>query len=87
MSETTPQEQQFLEFILSWILAEPEKAVIERTVDEKGILLTVQVPEEEMGKLIGKGGKTVQSIRTLLSAMGAKQSEHIYLKILEPENK
>jgi predicted RNA-binding protein YlqC (UPF0109 family) len=38
-----------------------------------------------MGKLIGKGGKTVQAIRMLLGAMASKVGERIYLKVVDPK--
>ena len=77
-------EKKFLEFILSNLLSQKEEIVITEQMDELGLLFTVSVSEEDMGKLIGKGGQTIQSIRTILRMMGSKRQQRINLKVLEP---
>lgn len=77
-------EKEFLEFILSNLLNDKESIVITEQIDDLGLLFTVSVAEEDMGKLIGKGGQTIQSIRTILRMMGAKRQQRINLKVLEP---
>ncbi|MFA7681602.1 MAG: KH domain-containing protein [Candidatus Peribacteraceae bacterium] len=74
---------EFLKYILEAIVEDTHALNIDTKVDDLGILLTVQVGESDMGKLIGKSGQTIKALRTLLRILGG--SDHrINLKILEP---
>ena len=79
------KDQEFLQFILEGILPDAESFKVQRTTDERGIFFEVEVEGEEMGKLIGKQGKNITAIRTLLSVFGAKSGQRISLKIKERE--
>lgn len=63
----------------------PEAVKINRTVDEMGVLLTLDVHAEDMGKIIGRSGNTAKAIRTLLRVVGLKNNARVNLKINEPE--
>ena len=63
----------------------PESVRINRTVDEMGVLLTLDVHAEDMGKIIGRSGNTAKAIRTLLRVVGMKNEARVNLKINEPE--
>ena len=56
--------------------------VVDRTIDEKGVLLTLTVNPADLGRVIGKRGSTAQSLRTLLRALGAKNDARYNLKIV-----
>jgi predicted RNA-binding protein YlqC (UPF0109 family) len=60
------RDQEFLEYIVGAIVDKPEAVKINRTVDERGVLLELSVDPEDMGKVIGKAGGTAKAIRTLL---------------------
>ncbi|MDB4977931.1 MAG: hypothetical protein JWM56_117 [Candidatus Peribacteria bacterium] len=75
----------FLRFVLDSLIEDHDLLVIEPSIDDLGILLTVQVSERDMGKLIGKSGQTVQALRTLLRIIGGNTSQRINMKILEPQ--
>lgn len=74
----------FLRYVLESIVEDKDALVIDSKIDELGILLTVQVGDADMGKLIGKGGQTVKALRTLLRILGGNSQQRINLKILEP---
>ena len=74
----------FLRYVLESIVEDKDGLHIDSKTDELGILLTVQVGEKDMGKLIGKGGQTVKALRTLLRIVGGNANQRINLKILEP---
>lgn len=74
----------FLRYVMESLVEEKEKLVIEGTIDDQGVLLTVQVGQNDMGKLIGKGGQTVKALRTLVRLIGGRTAQRINLKILEP---
>jgi uncharacterized protein len=75
---------EFLTFVLESIVEDKDALEIEGKIDELGVLLTVKVGDKDMGKLIGKGGQTVKSLRTLLRLLGGSEKQRINLKVLEP---
>lgn len=79
------EDQAFVEMIVKTIVEYPDKVKTERSVDERGVLIELTVDPEDMGKIIGKEGKTAKSIRTLLRVLGAKSNARVNLKIVEPE--
>lgn len=79
------EDKQFLETVVKSLVDHPESVQIERTVDEMGVLLTLDVHAEDMGKIIGRSGNTAKAIRTLLRVVGMKHDARVNLKINEPE--
>jgi len=79
------EDQQFLESVVKALVDHPESVHINRTVDEMGVLLTLDVHAEDMGKIIGRSGNTAKAIRTLLRVVGMKNEARVNLKINEPE--
>jgi predicted RNA-binding protein YlqC (UPF0109 family) len=78
-------DQEFVEMIVKAIVDNPADVSTVRSVDERGVLIELTVNPEDMGKIIGKEGKTAKSIRTLLRVLGAKSNARVNLKIVEPE--
>lgn len=74
-------DQQFIEYIVKSLVGHPDDVVVERLIDEKGVLLTLTVNPEDLGRVIGKRGVTAQSLRTLLRALGTKNDARYNLKI------
>jgi len=81
----TQEDQQFLETVVTSLVDHPDDVKINRTVDEMGVLLTLDVHAEDMGKIIGRSGNTAKAIRTLLRVVGMKHDARVNLKINEPE--
>lgn len=75
-------DQQFVEYTVKALVGHPEDVVVDRTIDEKGVLLTLTVNPVDLGRVIGKRGSTAQSLRTLLRALGAKNDARYNLKIV-----
>ncbi len=75
----------FLEFVVKALVEKPEDVKITRTVDEMGVLMTLDVNKDDMGKIIGREGNTAKAIRTLLRVVGMKNNSRVNLKINEPE--
>ena len=78
-------DQQFVEFIVKTLVSNPEKVTINRVIDEKGVLLSLSVDPEDVGRVIGRRGATAQSIRTLLRALGTKNDARYNLKIVNTD--
>ncbi len=83
MAELT--DQGFVEMVVKAIVDNPDAVSTKRTVDEMGVLVELTVSPDDMGKIIGKEGRTAKAIRTLLRVFGAKNNARINLKIVEPE--
>lgn len=79
------RDEQFVQDVVKAIVDNPDKVSTNRTVDEMGVLIELTVDPADMGKIIGKEGKTAKSIRTLLRVLGAKNNARVNLKIVEPE--
>ena len=77
-------DQQFLEYVIKALVDNPDQVKVNRTVDEMGVLLTLEVGAADMGKIIGRQGNTAKSIRTLLRVVGMKNNSRVNLKINEP---
>ena len=75
-------DQQFIEYIVKSVVGYPDDVFVDRIIDEKGVLLTLTVNPEDLGRVIGKRGITAQSLRTLLRALGTKNDARYNLKIV-----
>ncbi|MEK7133740.1 MAG: KH domain-containing protein [Patescibacteria group bacterium] len=79
------RDQEFLEYVVKALVDNPNDVKINRTVDEMGVLLTLSVHKDDMGKVIGRSGATAKAIRTVLRVVGMKNDARVNLKIEEPE--
>lgn len=77
-------DTQFLDFVIKALVENPQDVKINRTVDEMGVLMTLDVNPADMGKIIGREGNTAKAIRTLLRVVGMKNNARVNLKINEP---
>lgn len=80
-------DQEFIEKLVKSLVTHPEDVKVERTVDEMGVLLTLKTNPEDTGQVIGRGGDTARSIRTLLRVVGKKNNARVNLKIEESGKK
>lgn len=76
-------DEQFIEYIVKSLVSNPDAVKVDRSVDEKGVLLELTVDPEDLGRVIGKRGATAQSLRTLLRALGTKNDARYNLKIVD----
>ncbi len=80
-----PQDQEFLDFVVRSLVDTPDAVKTDRRVDEMGVLITLKVDPNDMGKIIGRNGQTAKAIRSLLRVVGVKNNARVNLKIEEPE--
>lgn len=73
----------FVESIVRAIVEHPDDIKLERSVDEKGVLIQLTVNPTDLGRVIGKNGANAQSIRTLLRALGTKNDARYHMKITD----
>lgn len=79
-------DKDFVEYVVKAIVESPDDVKVDRRVDEMGVLLELKVNPSDMGKIIGKEGRTAKALRTLLRVLGAKHNARVNLKIIEPES-
>lgn len=80
------KDQEFVEYVARAIVNHPDDVSTERIVDERGVLITLHINQEDMGYVIGRSGQTARAMRTLLKIVGAKNDARVNLKIYEPED-
>jgi predicted RNA-binding protein YlqC (UPF0109 family) len=77
----------FIEYVVKQLVEKPESVQVNRTVDEMGVLIQLNVDPTDMGRVIGKEGRTAKALRTLLRVLGAKNNSRVNLKIIEPDGR
>jgi uncharacterized protein len=79
------KDQEFVEYVVKALVDTPDAVKTNRIIDERGVLITLDVDAKDMGMIIGREGATAKAIRTLLRVVGAKNNARVNLKINEPE--
>jgi uncharacterized protein len=82
---TESAARDFVEYVVKSIVASPDEVEVTQKVDDLGVLITLKVAKDDMGRIIGKSGQTAKALRVLLRMMGSKQDARYNLKIVEPE--
>lgn len=76
--------KEFIEFMAKNLVDQPDKVAVEsKQPEENKLVYTLKVAKEDVGKVIGKQGKTAQAMRTLLTAIAAKEGKKALLEILQ----
>ncbi len=75
--------RELVEFIAKSLVENPEQVGINEVEGNKTTIIELKVAQEDMGKIIGKQGKTARAIRTILNATAAKAGKKAVLEILE----
>lgn len=76
----------FLKYLVSFIVSNPEEIEIQEKQEEGMSIYTIVLPEEEVGKVIGKGGKVINSIRCLARIKAIKNQERVLIKVQSNQN-
>ncbi|MBM4175756.1 MAG: KH domain-containing protein [Ignavibacteria bacterium] len=74
--------KEFIEYIVKQLVDKPEGVTVEETQPaENKLVFSLKVSQEDVGKVIGKQGKTAQAMRVLLTAVAAKEGKKAILEI------
>ncbi|RMG99764.1 MAG: KH domain-containing protein [Deltaproteobacteria bacterium] len=83
MSDTDASLKELIEFIAKALVDKPDEVHVEQVAGEQTIVLELRVAKDDLGKVIGKQGRTVKAMRALLSAASSKLKKRADLEILE----
>ncbi len=75
--------KELVTFVAKSLVDNPEQVEVTEVAGEQTAVLELKVAQEDLGKIIGKQGKTAKAIRTILSAAAAKMKRRAVLEILE----
>ena len=75
--------RELIELIIKGIVDNPDKVEINEIIGEKSSIFEVKVDSSDIGKVIGRQGRNIKSIRTILNAAAQKDDKRIVLEIIE----
>ena len=75
--------RELVEYIVKQIVDAPDEVKVQEIKAEKVILLEISVAKEDMGKVIGRGGRVANALRTIIGAAAAKLRKRVRVEILE----
>lgn len=79
------QDQNLLEQILRAIVTYPEQVQVTRHVDEMGVLLSVKLGEGDAGIVIGKEGRAIKAIRSVMNLIGRRSKARVSVRLEVPD--
>lgn len=75
--------KELVNFIATSLVDQPQAVEVTETAQEDAVVLELRVAKDDLGKVIGKQGRTARAIRALLSAAAARQNKRARLEIVE----
>ena len=77
----------FVEYVAKALVDHPEEVDVREVDSERAVVFELRLNQTDIGKVIGKSGRTITAIRTLLTSAAAKQGKRAMLEIIEPEGR
>lgn len=77
----------FIEYVVKALVDHPEQVDVREVDGERVVVFEVRMNQTDIGKVIGKSGRTITAIRTLLTSAAAKHGKRAMLEIIEPEGR
>ncbi|MEA2697505.1 MAG: uncharacterized protein QOI66_1776 [Myxococcales bacterium] len=82
-SGVEPSLRELVDYLARGLVDKPEEVEVEEVEETDALVFELKVAEEDLGKVIGKQGRTAKALRTILSAASAKMRRRVILEILE----
>lgn len=76
----------FVEWVIKKIVDKPDQVMVEEINQENQVLINLKVAQEDMGRVIGKGGKIIKAVRNLLKILAIKEGKLVNLQLVESES-
>jgi predicted RNA-binding protein YlqC (UPF0109 family) len=74
--------KELVEFIAKSLVDDPSQVYVSEIEGENSVILELRVGPEDMGRVIGKGGRTINAVRTLVRVLAAKQGKRVTLEVV-----
>jgi predicted RNA-binding protein YlqC (UPF0109 family) len=74
--------RELVEFIAKSLVDDPSQVYVSEIEGESSVILELRVGPEDMGRIIGRGGRTVNAMRTLVRVLAAKQGRRVTLEVV-----
>jgi predicted RNA-binding protein YlqC (UPF0109 family) len=75
--------ERLLEFLVRSIVDEPDAVKVERTDEEDAVILELEVADDDAGKIIGRRGRTITALRTVIRAAGASRDQRVLVDLVD----
>jgi predicted RNA-binding protein YlqC (UPF0109 family) len=75
--------RELLEFLARELVDDPDAVEVTESSDDRGVLLTLRVAPDDMGKVIGRAGRTARAIRTVVRAAATRQGVSVHVDIAD----
>jgi len=75
--------KELIELIIKGIVDNPDKVEINEIIGEKSSIYEVRVDSDDIGKVIGRQGRNIKSIRTIVNAAAQKDDKRVVIEIVE----
>ena len=75
--------EDLLAYLAKGLVDEPEEVVVEAFEEDDALVLELHVAEDDTGKVIGRSGRTVQALRTVMRACGTKQGRRVLVDVVD----
>jgi predicted RNA-binding protein YlqC (UPF0109 family) len=75
--------EEFIAYILKNMVNVPEQVDIRALEGQSGLLIEIRVAPEDVGKVVGRKGNVIRSLRTLAMSIGARMGRRIHLEIIQ----
>ena len=76
--------KEFVEFIVKQMVDKPDIVSVEESIpNENTFEIKIKVDQSDIGKVVGKKGKNIDALRTLLTAVAAKERHRVTLQVIE----
>jgi uncharacterized protein len=75
--------QELLEFLAKSLVDDPDAVSVERADEEDALVLELHVSEDDTGQVIGRRGRTITALRTVMRAVGASQDQRVLVDLVD----
>lgn len=75
--------RELVEFLARELVDDPDSVSVTESTDQRGVLLTVRVAPDDMGKVIGRGGRTAKAIRSVVRVAATRQGVSVHVDIAD----
>ena len=83
MPPTAPAMKELVQFLARQLVNNPDAVEVKEAHGDTALVLELRVAKEDLGRVIGKQGRTVNSIRTILNAAASRTNRKVVLEIIE----